>query len=208
MSDAPEHPQLYVITPPGSKLGALTKEVAKVLDAAPVACVRLSTGGDSADDISRAADIVRELCHQRDIAIVIDGHPGLVEPLGLDGVHLAGPAKQLRDAKKQLGGDAILGAYVGQSRHDGLTAGEIGADYVSFGPVGETGLGDVDFVEPELFQWWSMMIELPIVAEGGVSLTHAETLAPHVDFVALGSELWSVDAPADMIQSYAERLAI
>jgi len=208
MSTQPEHPQLYVITPPSAKLGALSRSLEAVLDAAPVACVRLSTGSDDADEISRSADLTRELCHKRDIALVIEGHPGLVEPLGLDGVHLNGPAKQLREARKLLGSDPILGAYVGTSKHDGLTAGEIGADYVSFGPVGETGLGETEFADKDVFAWWSLMIELPVVAEGGLSLDMASDLAPYVDFVSLGSELWKSEDPAKLMKDYAERLEI
>lgn len=207
MSDAPEHPQLYVITPPSAKLGALSKSLEEVLDAAPVACVRLTTGSDDRDDISRAADLTRELCHKRDIALVIDGHPGLVEPLGLDGVHMAGSAKQFRDAKKLLGPDAILGAFAGISRHDGLTMGEIGADYVSFGPIGDTGLGEIEFADAEIFEWWSLMIELPVVAEGGLTLDNARALAPYVDFLALGPELWQSENPGALLKDYAGLLA-
>ena len=36
--------------------------------------------------------------------------------------------------------DAIVGAFCGTSRHDGMTAGEMGADYVSFGPVAAVSL--------------------------------------------------------------------
>ena len=57
-------------------------------------------------------------------------------------MHLSDGARQVRAVRKALGKDAIVGAYAHASRHEGLTAGEIGADYVSFGPVGATGLGD------------------------------------------------------------------
>ena len=84
-------------------------------------------------------------------------------------MHLSDGARQVRAVRKALGADAIVGAFAHASRHDGLTAGEIGADYVSFGPVGATGLGDGSTAPLDLFEWWSEMIEVPVVAEGGLT---------------------------------------
>src|SRR4028118_212806 len=64
------------------------------------------------------------------------GHALLVSRLGLDGVPLLDAARSVRKVRKDLGDDAIVGAFCHASRHDGMTAGELGADYVSFGPVG------------------------------------------------------------------------
>ena len=90
-----------------------------------------------------------------------------------------------------LGKDAIVGAYAAASRHEGMAAGEIGADYVSFGPVAASGLGDGKVAPFELFRWWSEMIELPVVAEGGLTPELAAELAGVADFLALGPEIWS-----------------
>jgi thiamine-phosphate pyrophosphorylase len=65
-----------------------------------------------------------------------------VDRLGLDGVHLTDAARSVRATRKALGADAMVGAACGTSRHDGMAAGEAGADYIAFSPVGDTGLGD------------------------------------------------------------------
>ena len=74
-----------------------------------------------------------------------------------------------------------------------MTAGEGGADYVAFGPVSDTGLGDGTVAEQDLFAWWSQMIELPVVAEGGLSVQMIETLAPVTDFFGIGPEIWDAE---------------
>ena len=79
------------------------------------------------------------MAHARDVPLVVADHYRLVARLGLDGVHLSDGARQVRAVRKALGQDAIVGAFAHASRHEGLTAGEIGADYVSFGPVGAIG---------------------------------------------------------------------
>ena len=193
--DTPEQPQLYLITPPVFDLDAFPRALARVLDGVEVACIRLALASHDEGDIARAADTLREVAHARDIALVITDHVLLAQRLGLDGVHLSDAARSVRAARKTLGADAIVGSFCGTSRHDGMTAGEAGADYVSFGPVGATALGDGTQAEPELFEWWSQMIELPVVAEGGLTPDSVAALARHTDFFGIGEEIWAAEDP-------------
>jgi len=196
----PEAPQIYLVSPPELELGSFPKALARVLDGVEIACLRLSLATRDEDKLMRAADAVRDVAHARDVALVIDTHVVLVERLGLDGVHLTDGARSVRGARETLGPDAIVGAFCGQSRHDGMTAGEAGADYVAFGPVSGS-LGDGELAEPDLFAWWSQMIEVPVVAEGGVTLEDAAALAPMVDFFAIGEEIWQSEDPLAALQS-------
>lgn len=191
-----ERPQIYLITPPEFDTEAFVPQLAAVLDAHEIACIRLAMSSKDEDHVARTADALREVAHARDIAIAIEAHVQLVERLGLDGVHLTDGARSVRKVRKELGADAIVGAFCGASRHDGMNAGEAGADYVSFGPVGASALGDGTKAEPDLFAWWSEMIEVPVVAEGALDLDIIRTLAPVTDFFGIGDEIWRSDDPA------------
>lgn len=191
-----ERPQIYLITPPEIALESFPDTLARVLDRAEVACIRLALASTDPVTVARAADALREVAHARDIAIVIERHLQMVEPHGLDGVHLTDGARSVRKARKALGADAIVGAFCGTSRHDGMTAGEAGADYVAFGPVGATPLGDGTVADHDLFAWWSEMIEVPVVAEGGLTGELVRGLAPVTDFLGIGAEIWHADDPA------------
>ena len=191
-----EQPQIYLITPPDFELSGFPDQLAAVLDAQDIACVRLAMATRDEDRLARAADACREVTHARDVALVIDSHIMLVERLGLDGVHLTDGARSVRKARKELGADAIIGAFCGTSRHEGISAGESGADYISFGPVGASALGDGSVAEHELFDWWSHMIELPVVAEGALDARLIADLAPVTDFFGIGDEIWSTEDPA------------
>ena len=201
MTDAQEQPQIYLITPSEVELSTFPDQLAACLDAVDVACVRLALGTADEARISRAADALRVVTHERDVALVIDSHLLLVEPLGLDGVHLTNGARSVKKTRKALGEDAIVGTFCGNSRHDAMTAGELGADYVSFGPVGATPLGDGRQAELELFEWWSLMIEMPVIAEGALDEAHIRALAPHTDFFGLGDELWNSEDPAAALKA-------
>jgi thiamine-phosphate pyrophosphorylase len=204
MAEAPAPPRLYLITPPVFDPG-LPDRVARLLDAFDIACLRLALAAGSEDEVARAADALRAVAHARDVPLVVADHHRLVGRLGLDGVHLSDGARQVRAVRKALGNNAIIGAYAHASRHDGLTAGEIGADYVSFGPVGATPLGDGTTAPLDLFQWWSEIIEVPVVAEGGLTPELAGVLASAVDFLALGAEIWT--APGGEMAALAEVVA-
>lgn len=190
-----EQPQIYLITPPEIELSRFPEQLARVLDSTEIACVRLALATRDEDRISRAADQVRETCHSRDVAVVIAEHLVLAERLGLDGVHLTDGARSVRKTRKELGEDAIVGAFCATSRHDGLTAGEQGCDYISFGPVSQTPLGDGSIAEAALFEWWSQMIELPVVAEGALDEAVIRSLSPVTDFFGIGEEIWRCDDP-------------
>ena len=207
MSDASDVPQIYLITPAEFDLSSYPDLLAGCLDATPVACVRLALATKDDMRISKAADALREVTHARDVALVIDSHILMVERLGLDGVHLTDGARSVKKVRKDLGPDAIVGSYCGNSRHDGMTAGELGADYVSFGPVGVTPLGDGRQAEQELFEWWSLMIEVPVVAEGALDAGLIRALAPHTDFFGIGDEVWSQDDPVSALRDLRSAMA-
>lgn len=191
----PERPQIYLITPPELELGRFPNDLARVLDAHEVACVRLALSTHDEAELSRAADACRDVTHARDVALVIETHFVLAERLGLDGVHLLDGARQVRAARKALGPDAIVGSFCGTSRHDGISAGEAGADYISFGPAGVSALGDGRQAEAELFSWWTEMIEIPVVAEGALDVNYVSELTEITDFFGIGAEIWNTDDP-------------
>ncbi len=205
--DAPEQPQIYLITPPSIELDTYPDQLARVLDGAEIACIRLALAGNDEDSIARIADACREVAHARDVALVISNHVLLAQRLGLDGVHLDDAARSVRAARKELGPDAIVGSFCGASRHDGMNAGEAGADYVAFGPVGNASLGDGTVAESDLFQWWSDMIEVPVVAEGGLTEDSIRALSPCTDFFGLGDEIWSNDDPLATLKKLTAAMA-
>ncbi len=190
-------PQLYLITPPQLDPDFAAR-LARVLDAHPVACVRLALATREEDALLRAADGLRAVTEPRDVALVISDHWTIAARAGLDGVHLSDGARHVKTARADLGSEAIVGAFCDASRHDGMTAAEMGANYVAFGPAGGPDLGR-GTAPAELFAWWSEMIEVPVVAEGGLDAESVARLWPVADFLAFGEEIWRAAVPADQL---------
>lgn len=196
-----ELPQTYLITPTDFDHAEFCDELAQVLDAHPVACVRLALSTRDETRILKTGDALRDVCHARDVALVIENHILMVERLGLDGVHMSDGARNVRKTRKELGDDAIIGAFCSASRHDGMIAGDASADYVSFGPLSGATLGDGTLAEADLFSWWSEMIEVPIVAEGGLTSDIVRQISPVTDFLAFGDEIWGTGQPAATLET-------
>ncbi|NPD15872.1 thiamine phosphate synthase [Xinfangfangia sp. D13-10-4-6] len=198
---AEDRPQINLITPPSFQTDLFPDQLARVLDTVEIACLRISLATRNTDDLGLAADICRDVAHRRDVPVVIENHLLLVEPHGLDGVHLTDGARSLRKARKDLGADAIIGAFCGATRHEGINAAEAGADYVAFGPVGESSLGDGSRADWDLFQWWSEMIEVPVIAEGALTTELITRFGPVTDHFAIGEEIWSAEDPLAALQA-------
>lgn len=198
--------QIYLITPINAELSFAEELLKPMLNEVEIACIRLGLSGQDEHEIARHADAVREISHLFDIPVIITDHYRMVTKLGLDGVHLKENLRHLRDIRKELDAEAIIGAFCDTSSHAGMTAGEIGADYISFGPVAHSGLGHYEIADHDLFAWWSQMIELPVVAEGNFDASKVTELAPVVDFIALGEELWSTPEPLETLMGLRSRI--
>lgn len=210
MEDTPA-PRLYLVTPERFDCASFAETLDGLLGHTPIACLRLALGiWAGEDDWRQAANHLLPVCHDHEVALVIEEHYRLVRPLGLDGVHLKSGSAPVRSVRKELGADAIVGADGGVERHLAITLAEAGADYVSIGPVADTGaLGAGDLAPRDIFEWWAEVIETPVVAEGGVTLDLARDLSPFADFVVPDRRLW--DDPATLsvhLATFAQILAL
>lgn len=199
--------RLYLVTPPriGPEFVPLLE---RALATAPVACLRIDLGQAPEAEWRAAVDLLIPPCHAAEVALIVTDHWRLVAPLGLDGVHLGDARTAIREVRKALGADCIIGAFAGTSRHRGMVQGEAGADYVAFGPVGDTGmLGDDERAPDELFAWWNQMIEIPSVADGGVGEADAARLSPIADFIVPDRRFWDDPDPLARLAGFTGALA-
>ncbi|MGD1868773.1 MAG: thiamine phosphate synthase [Neomegalonema sp.] len=191
MTTSIESPKLYLVTPFLFGPAPFAEELARALDAGPVACVRLQLRGVSESELKFAIDQLRPVCHSREVALVLLEYDRVVKEMDLDGVHFDPGQNRQTEARSLLGSDKIVGVGCGASRHLGMTAAERGADYVSFGPVSvDPALKSGNLAESDLFAWWQAMIEAPVVAEGGMTPQIASQLVGSADFIAANRSVW------------------
>lgn len=183
--------RLYLLTPPSLPPDFPTA-LATALDAGDVAAVQLRLKAAPDDTILRAADLLRPIAQARDVALILNDRPDLALKAGADGAHVGADDMDPATARRLLGPDLQLGVSCYDSRDRAMRAGEAGADYVAFGAFHPSPTKTTGFVAtPELLAWWSELMELPVVAIGGIT---AENCGPIVragaDFLAVTSAVW------------------
>ena len=190
--------RLYLVTPPRFDPHALAPDVEAALGAGDVAALqlRLKPADDAA--IREAAAVLQPICVRHGVAFILNDRPDLARALDADGVHIGADDGDAGTARRVIGGDLQLGVSCYDSRDLAMQAGQSGADYVAFGAFFPSPTKDTAIrADPELLAWWSEMMELPVVAIGGIT---AENCGPLVragaDFLAVVSAVWSHPAGA------------
>lgn len=186
--------RLYLITPPKiDDLNSFAKLFGEALDGGDVACVQLRLKDLDDDAICRAVDYLRPQAQRRGVAFLLNDRPDLAFETGCDGVHIGQTDMPYRDARGIVGADRIVGVTCHESRHLAMEAAESGADYVAFGAFYPTATKEAPTrADPELLSWWTELMEVPVVAIGGITLDNARPLVDAgADFLAVSAGVWN-----------------
>lgn len=183
-------PRLYLATPIVEDPARLVADLPGLLASADVAAVLLRLKEtDQRTMISRVKALAPPV-QKAGAALLVDGHPDIVARGGADGAHLTGLAA-LEEAAPSLKPDRIAGVGGLATRHDSMSAGEMGADYVLFGEPDEKGQRPSSQAIAERLDWWAELFEPPCVGFA-TSLEEAHDFAASgADFVLVGDFIWA-----------------
>lgn len=185
--------ELYLLTPPTLNPAQFKPLLIEALEAGPIAAVQLRLKDVSDDEIRRAIDILQPVVQDRNIAFILNDRPDLAKECGCDGAHIGMDDTPIELARSQLGDDLQLGVSCYDSKDMAMKAGEKGADYIAFGAFFPTISKETDVRAPiDLLSWWSEMMELPVVAIGGINPENCKPLVrAGADFLAVINAVWN-----------------
>ncbi len=92
-----------------------------------------------------------------ELAILIADDVDAARAAGANGVYLSEPEASASFARKALGGDALVGAACGLSRHAAMECAEAGADFVAFDAASPASLEQA----VDLSRWWDEITGVP-----------------------------------------------
>ncbi len=69
-----EQPKLYIVSPAEFEIQRFSGNVKPILDSIEISCFRFALSTQEESTIAKTADFIRNICHSRDIAIVIEDH--------------------------------------------------------------------------------------------------------------------------------------
>ena len=183
-------PRLYLATPEVDDPSALLSSLPELLAGADIAAVLLRLKlADQRSMISRVKTLAPAI-QNAGAALLLDGHVELVARAGADGAHVNGIAA-LEEALPSLKPDRIAGVGGLATRHDSMSAGEKGADYVLFGEPDSMGKRPSLEAVAERLDWWAELFEPPCIAYAASrEEAHAFVLAG-ADFILPGDAVWA-----------------
>jgi len=195
---------LYAITRETDDTAQLLREVSAALNGGASAVQYRDKSGDAARQHEQASELLM-LCRRHAVPLIINDSLRLADLVGADGVHLGCDDGAVREARIILGAQRIIGVSCYQSLELALAAQEAGADYVAFGSFyPSTTKPDAPRANRVLLQQASGVLQLPIVAIGGITPDNAEPLIEAgADAIAVIEALFG----APDIQATARRFA-
>ena len=183
-------PRLYLQTPIVDDAAAFAAALPELLATSDIAAVLLRLApGDPRSLITRIK-MLAPIVQAGGAALLLDGHADLVARGGADGAHVSG-IDAMQEALPTLKPDRIVGVGDLATRHDAMSAGEAGADYVMFGEPDPHGQRPATEAIAERLDWWAELFEPPCIGFAE-SFEEAQLFAEAgADFVLVGDCVWN-----------------
>jgi thiamine-phosphate pyrophosphorylase len=208
-----EPARLYLLSPLIAEPGGFAPLLADACAAGGIAAVLLRFADADERTLVNHIKTLAPEAQDRGAAVVIaaDGDIDLAAVAvrgGADGVHTGAGAAEARSLRERLKDDRIVGAGNIRSKHDAMSAGEAGVDYIMFGePRADGSLPPLEGVT-ERASWWAEIFEPPCVVHAPSLEAVSQLAATGADFIALGDAVWSYpDGPAAAIAAAVDRFA-
>jgi len=194
-------PELYLIAPVDVEADGFAALLQRLLADVTISALLLPRGSRGENAYRSFVKAVAPVAQAAGCAVLIEGEPGLVRTLGADGLHVSGSVGAVQAALSVLKPDFIVGAATDGTRDDAMGKGELGLDYIMFGPIS----GDIAPETRELAGWWAETMEIPgILCDPEASATTAD--AAGCEFLALSDSVWRAPDPQAAVVAIAARL--
>ncbi len=155
------------------------------------------------------AQELKNLCAEHEVLFIVNDYLDIALATGADGLHLGQDDLPIKEARKLLPIDKILGA---SSRTvDQATAAQAdGADYIAVGSMYPTSSKEtVIVVGLERLRQVRQAITLPLVAIGGINRDNAaEVIAAGADSVAVISAILRAEAPEEAAREIVNKFEV
>ncbi len=179
--------ELYLIAPTDADPAGFAPLLKRRLEQTQVSALLLPRGNRAENAYKALVKAAAPIAQASGVAVVLEGEPRDVRKLGADGLHIDGDTDDVAAAIKALKPEFIVGAAIDGTRDDAMTKGELGVDYVFFGPLS----GSIDAETRDLARWWAESMEVPAVLsdpEAGIDSIEDEGC----EFAAPGAGVWNM----------------
>lgn len=184
--------QIYLISPPQIELKDFSLTLEKALKTGLVPSFQLRLKNYSSFEVKKISQEIKKICDNNNCLFLLNDFYEIALEIGASGVHVGIDDKKISQIRQNSPKNFVIGASCYDSKHLAMEAGERGADYISFGAFFETQT-KISRGKPsvEILKWASEILNLPIVAIGGINDKNCVELVKNgADFLAVISYVW------------------
>ncbi len=198
---------LYLVLDPQAAGGRDEVEVAQQAILGGVRLIQLRDKVRSSAELLPLARRLQQLCADSSVLFLVNDRVDLALAAGADGVHLGPDDLPVREARKLLPWNKLIGCSV-KTLAQALQAVEEGADYVSVGSIYPSPTKpQARVVGLDLLRQMESELNLPIVAIGGIGLRNvAEVLQAGADAVAVVSAVLQAEDIAMAVRELVQKM--
>jgi thiamine-phosphate pyrophosphorylase len=199
--------RLYLLTPATIDLATFPAVLDQALADTPVASLLIAPIGVADMALQRIAEVLTPIGQRHGAAVLVRNDTRAAARAKADGVHVDTGQADLAAAIKSFRPQNIVGAGGIKTRHDAMSAAEVGVDYVFFGMPERPEDPEAHPKSLDLADWWMPLFEIPCVCMAGADIASVATVAATgADFVALRDAVWN--HPAGPAAALAEAAAL
>jgi len=190
---------LYLITGRGETLGRNLEFVVEEALRGGVRAVQLRDKGATSKELYETAYELRRLTARYGAKLLINDRVDVALAVEADGVHIGADSLPIYKVRKLLGEKRLIGVSC-HNQVQAITAQEMGADFITFGPVYYTA-SKAPYGDPvgvERLRSVTEILQIPVFALGGIKPENCpEVVSCGVRGVALISAVLSAPQPRD-----------
>jgi thiamine-phosphate pyrophosphorylase len=200
---------LYLITGRGETLGRNLEFVVEEALRGGVRAVQLRDKGASTKELYETAYELRRLTSRYGAKLIINDRVDVALAVEADGVHIGSASLPIYKVRRLLGESKLIGVSC-HNQIQAITAQEMGADFITFGPVYYTPSKAVygDPVGLEKLTLVTEMLQIPVFGLGGINLQNCvEVASCGVRGIALVSAVMSDPEPREAAKRLLAQLS-
>ena len=185
--------KLYLISPAQIHLTDFINQLTSVIGDKKIGAFQLRLKDTPISEITAAIKSLLPICHDHGVPFFINDFYQLARDYDIDGIHVGQDDCNLPEIIKEFGKEKIIGVSCQNSKHLAMTAGNEGADYVSFGAFFPTQTKkNTVRADTDIIDWWLKYTNIPCTAIGGINHKNiAQISQTKVDFICLISAIWN-----------------
>jgi thiamine-phosphate pyrophosphorylase len=196
---------LYAITPDIEDTGRLCEQVYQALSGGVSWLQYRNKTASSQLRLIQAMEIY-QLCKQFRVPLIINDHVDLAAAIQAEGLHVGGSDVSVAVARNFLDQDKIIGVSCYNQLDRAIEAEKAGIDYVAFGAFyPSTTKTNTHHASTHLLDAAKKVLNIPVVAIGGICLDNAAVLIAHgCDAIAVSQALFSAQNIQVTAQHFSE----